>query len=97
MHVTDLVLQNGYETRFQEVIQMTSFLGFEPLQVLIGDRKHRLIQEAEQERLANQARRPADSVEPERQRFAVKSEPEWGPWLQGGEPLHLSHAGPGLS
>lgn len=76
---------------------MTSFLGFEPLRVLIGDRRQRLIHEAEQERLANQARRPADSVEPERRHLAMKPEPEWGPWLQGGEPLHLSHAGPGLS
>jgi hypothetical protein len=76
---------------------MTSFLGFEPLVALIGDRKQRLLQEAEQERLAKQARRPADSVEPERQRFAIKAEPEWGPSLQGGEPLHLFHAGPGLS
>jgi hypothetical protein len=91
------MLQNGYETRSQEVIQMTSFIGFEPLRILIGDRKQRLIEEANQERLAKQARRPADSVEPERHRFATKAEPEWGPWLQGGEPLHLSHAGPGLS
>lgn len=75
---------------------MTSFYGFEALQALVGDRKQQLIQEAERERLARRARRGARQVQPDPQPASGKPEIEWGPWLQAGEPLHLSHAGPGL-
>jgi hypothetical protein len=71
---------------------MTTFYGLEGMRALIGDREQRLLQEAERERMAGRARRrlkPAKAA-----RAASQPEIEWGPWLQGGEPLHVfSHAG----
>jgi hypothetical protein len=71
---------------------MITFYGLEGTRALINDREQRLLREAEQERMAGRARR--------RTRFAkrasapTKPEVAWGPWLQGGEPLHtFSHAG----
>jgi hypothetical protein len=70
---------------------MTTFYGLDGTRTLISDREQRLFQEAERERMAGRARR---KVKPAK-RASVPSQPEieWGPWLQGGEPLHaFSHA-----
>jgi hypothetical protein len=79
----------------QEVSQMTTFFGLEGTRALISDRERRLLQEAERERIAGRARRRPRPAKP----APAPSKPEvaWGPWLQGGEPLHVfSHAGSGL-
>lgn len=91
------MLQNGYKTRIQEVSQMTPFYSPEGLRTLLRDRKRELIGEAERERQVRKARRPAEPAEPTPLAAHGKPETEWGPWLQGGEPLHLSPAGPGLT
>jgi len=70
---------------------MTTFYGLEGTRALISDREQRFFQEAERERMAGRARR---RVKPAKQ-APTPSQPEieWGPWLQGGEPLHaFSHA-----
>ena len=70
---------------------MTTFYGLEGTRALISDREQRLFQEAERERMAGRARR---RVKPAK-RAPMPSHPEieWGPWLQGGEPLYaFSHA-----
>ncbi len=71
---------------------MTTFYGLEGTRALISDRARRLLQEAERERQAGRALRRAKPAK----RAPAPSQPEvaWGPWLQGGEPLHVfSHAG----
>lgn len=74
---------------------MTMFYGTEGQRALISDRKQRLFREAEQERLFRRIRR---RVVPARPATAARRRAvEWGPWLQGGEPLHPSQAGAGLS
>lgn len=74
---------------------MTTFYDTEGQRAVISDRKHRLFREAEQERLFRRIRR---RVVPARPATAARRRAvEWGPWLQGGEPLHLCQAGAGLS
>jgi len=70
---------------------MTTFYGLDAARALISDHEQRLLQEAERERMAGRARRPA---KPAKHPLAPRQpEVEWGPWLQGGEPLHaFSHA-----
>lgn len=80
---------------------MTSFYGFDGLRAIISDRKQRLLAEAQRERVARQAQRRVaeDRPLPAASQGDAPGQPEveWGPWLQGGEPVHLSHAGAGLS
>ena len=70
---------------------MTTFYGLDGTRALISDREQRLFQEAERERMAGRARR---RFKPAKRALALRQpETEWGPWLQGGEPLHVfSHA-----
>jgi len=71
---------------------MTTLYGLEGTRALIRDREQRLFQEAERERMAGLARRRVKLAK--RASAPSRPEMEWGPWLQGGEPLHVfSHAG----
>lgn len=70
---------------------MTTFYGLDGTRAMIRDREQRLLQEAERERMAGRARRRANPAK--RPPAPRQPEVEWGPWLQGGEPLHpFSHA-----
>jgi hypothetical protein len=70
---------------------MTTFYGLDGTRALISEHEQRLFQEAERERLARRARRRVKPAK--RANVPCQPEIEWGPWLQGGEPIHaFSHA-----